>query len=67
MEASRKQFTCANPEKSQRTKEILQNIYDDQASQLDFDGSKARKVPSFVVRFYCLFTWLFAVRNTTFY
>lgn len=37
MEASRIQFACANPEKSQKTKEILTNIVSEVESKLEFE------------------------------
>lgn len=48
MEASRKQFACANPEKSQKTKEKLQNIISEEEAKLDFDKPKGNKAPSFL-------------------
>lgn len=49
MEASRKQFACANPEKSKKTKEKIQQILYDEEKKLDFDKPKTNKVPSFLV------------------
>lgn len=49
MEASRKQFTCANPEKSGKTMEVLKDIISEQDSKLDFEKHRARPLPSFLV------------------
>ena len=49
MDASRKQFACANPEKSQKTKNKLNNIIQEEENKLDFDRSKTNPVPSFLV------------------
>ncbi|XP_053407341.1 cilia- and flagella-associated protein 99-like isoform X2 [Mercenaria mercenaria] len=48
MEASRKQFACANPEKSQKTKEKIHNILTEEENKLDFDRPKTNKAPSFL-------------------
>ncbi|PVD30979.1 hypothetical protein C0Q70_10255 [Pomacea canaliculata] len=48
MEASRKQFTCANPEKSGKTMEVLKDIISEQDSKLDFEKHRARPLPSFL-------------------
>lgn len=48
MEASRKQFSCANPERSQKTKERLQQIIAEDENKLDFDKPKTNKAPSFL-------------------
>ena len=45
MEASRVQFACANPEKSSKTKEKLQNIMDEEEAKLDFERHKSNPVP----------------------
>lgn len=50
MEASRKQFACANPEKSQKTKEKIQKILQEEENKLEFDKPKTNKAPSFLVR-----------------
>lgn len=50
MDASRKQFACANPEKSQKTKNKLNNIIQTEEKKLDFDRAKTNPVPSFLVR-----------------
>ena len=49
MDASRKQFACANAEKSQKTKEKLQRILDEEDRKLNFDKPKTNKAPSFLV------------------
>ena len=49
MEASRIQFACANPEKSQKTKEILNNIISEEEGKLEFDRHKANPPPAFLV------------------
>ena len=49
MDASRKQFACANPEKSQKTKTKLHNIIQEEENKLDFDRMKTNPVPSFLV------------------
>lgn len=48
MEASRRQFACANAEKSQKTKEKIQNILSEEDAKLDFDRPKTNKAPSFL-------------------
>lgn len=48
MEASRKQFACANPEKSKKTKDKLQDIIASEEAKLDFNKPKTNKVPSFL-------------------
>ncbi|XP_046574848.1 cilia- and flagella-associated protein 99-like [Haliotis rubra] len=48
MEASRIQFACANPEKSQKAKEVLNNIMSEEDGKLDFDKHKAHPVPGFL-------------------
>ncbi|XP_022343302.2 cilia- and flagella-associated protein 99-like isoform X1 [Crassostrea virginica] len=48
MEASRIQFACANPEKSQKTKEILTNIVSEEESKLEFERHRANPPPSFL-------------------
>ena len=50
MEASRRQFACANPEKSQKTKNKLNTIIQDEQRKLDFDRAKTNPVPTFLVR-----------------
>lgn len=49
MDASRKQFACANPEKSQKTKSKLNSIIQDEEKKLDFDRAKTNPVPSFLI------------------
>lgn len=49
MEASRIQFACANPEKTDKTKEIWNNIISEEESKLDFEKHKAKPTPSFLV------------------
>ncbi|KAK3590166.1 hypothetical protein CHS0354_041220 [Potamilus streckersoni] len=49
MEASRQQFACANPEKSQKTKEIMNKIITEGQAQLDFNRQKANTAPSFLL------------------
>ena len=48
MEASKTQFACANPEKSEKTKQIIQAIVQDENSKVDVNKVKARNVPDFV-------------------
>ncbi|XP_052773532.1 cilia- and flagella-associated protein 99-like isoform X2 [Mya arenaria] len=48
MDASRKQFACANPEKSLKTKEKIQRILDEADQKLEFDKPKTNKAPSFL-------------------
>ena len=48
MEASKTQFACANPEKSEKTKQIIQSIVQDEYSKVDVNKVKARNVPDFV-------------------
>ncbi|XP_048746948.2 cilia- and flagella-associated protein 99-like isoform X2 [Ostrea edulis] len=50
MEASRIQFACANPEKSQKTKEILTNIVSEEDAKLEFERHRANPPPSFLSR-----------------
>ncbi|XP_061186311.1 cilia- and flagella-associated protein 99-like isoform X2 [Saccostrea echinata] len=50
MEASRIQFACANPEKSQKTKEILNNIISEEEAKLEFEKHRANRPPSFLSR-----------------
>ena len=50
MDASRRQFACANPEKSQKTKNKLNTILQDEERKLDFDRAKTNPVPTFLVR-----------------
>lgn len=50
MDASRRQFACANPEKSKKTKEKIQSIISEEENKLDFDKPKTNKAPSFLVR-----------------
>lgn len=45
MEASKLQFACANPDKSNKTKQRLRNIIIQQESQLDFESHKSHPVP----------------------
>ncbi|GFS20020.1 cilia- and flagella-associated protein 99-like [Elysia marginata] len=47
MEASKTQFACANPEKSEKTKQIIQAIVEDENSKVDVNKVKARNVPDF--------------------
>ncbi|XP_076472464.1 cilia- and flagella-associated protein 99-like [Babylonia areolata] len=48
MDASRRQFACANPEKTHKTREVLKNIVSEQDSKLDFERHRARPIPSFL-------------------
>lgn len=50
MEASRLQYACANPNKSQKTKEIISNIIYEEESKIDFEKHKANPTPAFLVR-----------------
>lgn len=50
MEASRIQFACANPNKSQKTKEIINNIISVEESKVDFEKHKANPTPAFLSR-----------------
>ncbi|KAH9499397.1 hypothetical protein Btru_003964 [Bulinus truncatus] len=45
MEASRLQFACANPEKSEKTKQILQNIFIEEKAKAEPIIIKARPLP----------------------
>ncbi|XP_035827876.1 cilia- and flagella-associated protein 99 [Aplysia californica] len=47
MEASRIQFSCANPEKSDKTKQILQIIQMEENDKIDGNRIKARPAPDF--------------------
>lgn len=48
MEASRRQFACANPDVTHKTREVLKNIRAEQASKVEFDRHRARPVPAFL-------------------
>ncbi|XP_052102291.1 cilia- and flagella-associated protein 99-like isoform X2 [Mytilus californianus] len=48
MEASRLQYACANPNKSQKTKEIISNIIYEEESKIDFEKHKANPTPAFL-------------------
>nr|KAG5686295.1 hypothetical protein BaRGS_033939 [Batillaria attramentaria] len=48
MEASRRQFACANPEPSHKTREVLKNIVSEQDSKLEFERHRSRPVPAFL-------------------
>jgi len=50
MEASRLQFACANPEKSDKTKEIVQNIISEEEAKLEFERHRANPKPAFLTR-----------------
>lgn len=50
MEASRLQFACANPEKSDKAREIINNIISEEENKMDFQRHRARPTPSFLVR-----------------
>lgn len=45
MEASKLQFACANPEKSNKTKQRIRDIVVKEESQLDFERHKSNPVP----------------------
>ncbi|CAL1547850.1 unnamed protein product [Lymnaea stagnalis] len=47
MEASKIQFSCANPEKSDKTKHILQNIAIEEMAKTEVTTVKARPLPDF--------------------
>ncbi|XP_013094873.2 cilia- and flagella-associated protein 99-like isoform X2 [Biomphalaria glabrata] len=47
MEASRIQFACANPEKSEKTKQIIQNIVFEENSKVEPTVIKAKPLPDF--------------------
>ena len=46
MEASRIQFTCANPEKSEKTQKKIQSIMAEEEGKLDFDRHKSHPIPA---------------------
>ncbi len=46
MTASRKQFACANPEKSEKTRSRLQQIMAQEDSKLEFNRHKSHGVPN---------------------
>jgi len=46
MEASMKQFSCANSEKSEKTKEKLRKHIEEENAKLDFTRHKAKSAPS---------------------
>ena len=45
MQASKLQFACANPEKSEKTRSKMQQIQDEQDALLDFEWRNAHPVP----------------------
>ncbi|CAG5119109.1 unnamed protein product, partial [Candidula unifasciata] len=47
LNASKIQFSCANPEKSERTKQIIQNIICEENAKVDSNRIKARPAPEF--------------------
>ena len=49
MEASKLQFACANPEKSEKTKSKIQEIIAEQEAALDFERHNAHPVPPAVL------------------
>lgn len=49
MEAHREQFACANWEKSEKTKQILESIMVEDERKLHFDRHRANPVPMSVV------------------
>ncbi|XP_064599674.1 cilia- and flagella-associated protein 99-like [Liolophura sinensis] len=53
MEAHREQFACANWEKSDKTKQILESIMVESDQKLDFDRHRANPVPTSVVSHNC--------------
>ncbi|KAK7110652.1 cilia- and flagella-associated protein 99-like [Littorina saxatilis] len=50
MEASRRQFACANSEKTYKTREVIKNIVSEQDSKVDFGRHRARPIPSFLTK-----------------
>ena len=50
MEASRKQLACANPEKSEKTKQKLRSIIADEDSKIDFNKTKANPLPKEILQ-----------------
>ena len=49
MEASKIQFSCANPEKSEKTRKRLQHIVDQEDNKLDFDKHKSNPLPTSIL------------------
>lgn len=49
MEASGIKFACANPAKSEKTIEILNNIVSEEEAKLEFERHRANPPPSFLV------------------
>ena len=49
MEASKQQFYCANPDKSEKTKQRINKILKDEDVKLDFNRHKSHPVPSAVL------------------
>jgi hypothetical protein len=45
MEASQQQFSCANPEKSEKTQRKIREIMADEDSKLDFERHKSHPFP----------------------
>ncbi len=49
MEASKQQFMCANPEKSEKARRRMQEIMMREESKLDFDRHKAHPLPTSIL------------------
>ncbi|KAL4232291.1 Cilia- and flagella-associated protein 99 [Mactra antiquata] len=49
MDASRRQFACANAEKSEKTREKIRQIISEEENKLDFNRPKTNKAPSFLM------------------
>lgn len=48
IEASGIRFACANPYKSEKTKEIMSNIISEEESKIDFEKHRANPAPAFL-------------------
>ena len=46
MQAARKQFNCANPDKSEKTRARMKTILLEEESKLDFNKHKSNPVPT---------------------
>ena len=49
MEASRQQFACANPERSEKTQRRMRDIMMEEDSKLDFERHKFNPLPQSVL------------------
>lgn len=69
MSSSKKQFSCANPEKSQKTVNKLDKIRQEEDDKLQFDSHKAKPLPkeimvSLVLHFILIYQLLHFKKGT---